>query len=221
MKTTDSLPIQIKATRAGFTLAPAPDAPFELLKAYLEERLAESRNFFLHSRMMLDLRERPLQTHEILALRELLEEKAEVRLDEVKLSDDYTLMLDRPSPPPGIAPRPIATQSEEGPAPIIIRSTCRSGARIVAPSDCVVLGDVNPGAEVIAAGDIIVFGNLRGMAHAGATGNRSARIWALSINPNQLRIADLLAVPPRNDKSVAKRFEVAEVQGGLIEIISL
>jgi septum site-determining protein MinC len=91
----------------------------------------------------------------------------------------------------------------------------------VSPSDCIVLGDVNPGAEIIAVGDIIVFGNLRGFAHAGATGDRSARIWALSIAPNQLRIADLLGVPPRDDKSTAKRFEVAEVQGGFIEIISL
>lgn len=221
MKTSDSIPIQIKATRAGFTLAPDADAPFELLKAYLEERLTESRHFFLHSHMMLDLRERPLQTDEILALRKLLEEKAEVKLDEVKLADDYVLVLDRPSPPPGSAPKPVTAQFEEDPAPVIIRNTCRSGARIVTPSDCLVLGDVNPGAEVIAAGDIIVFGNLRGMAHAGAAGDRSARIWALSIKPNQLRIADLLAVPPRNDKSVAKRFEVAEVQGGLIEIISL
>ena len=55
----------------------------------------------------------------------------------------------------------------------------------------------------------------------GPPGDRSAKIWALSIRPNQLRIADLLAVPPRNDKSVARRFEVAEVQGGLIEIVSL
>lgn len=221
MKTSDSLPIQIKATRAGFTLAPDSDVPFESLKAHLEERLAESRSFFFQSRMTLDLRERPLDTREILTLRTLLAEKAEVTLDEVKLSDDCTLTFNHPSGPVGGAPHPPAARPEGDPAPVIVRSTCRSGARVVSPSDCVVLGDVNPGAEIIAAGDIVIFGNLRGLAHAGATGDRSARIWALSIKPNQLRIADLLAVPPRDDRSVARRFEVAEVQGGLIEIISL
>lgn len=221
MKTSDSLPMQIKATRAGFNLVPDPDVPFESLRTCLEEHLAGSRNFFLQSHMTLDLRERPLGSNEILLIRDLLVEKAEVTLDEVKLSDEYSLLVERPSAPQEVVSPPPASRSDEDPAPVIVRSTCRSGARIVSPSDCVVLGDVNPGAELIAAGDIIVFGNLRGLAHAGSAGNRSAKIWALSIRPNQLRIADLLAVPPRNDKSVAKRFEVAEVRGDLIEIVSL
>jgi len=84
-----------------------------------------------------------------------------------------------------------------------------------------VLGDVNPGAEVIAVGNVIVFGNLRGVAHAGAGGDRSARIWALSIEPSQLRIADLVAVPPRGGKPAAKRYEIAEIQDNLIEVITL
>ena len=221
MKTSDSLPIQIKATRNGFTLAPDPDVPFGSMRAYLEARLAESRSFFFQSHMALDLRNRSLDTAEIQVLRSLLAEKAEVTLDEVKLSDDCTLTFEHASGPVGVVAHPPVARHEGDPAPIIVRSTCRSGARIVSPSDCVILGDVNPGAEIIAAGDIVVFGNLRGLAHAGATGDRSARIWALSIKPNQLRIADLLAVPPRNDKSAAKRFEVAEVQGDLIQIISL
>ena len=106
-------------------------------------------------------------------------------------------------------------------APVIVRNTCRSGVRIVSPSDCVVLGDVNPGAEIIAEGDVVVFGALRGLAHAGAGGERTARIWALSIEPNQIRIADLVAVPPRGIKPVPTRFEVAEIQNGVIQVISL
>ena len=78
--------------------------------------------------------------------------------------------------------------------------------RIVSPSDCVVLGDVNPGAEIIAEGDVVVFGALRGLAHAGAGGERTARIWALSIEPNQIRIADLVAVPPRGVKTCAEQI---------------
>lgn len=221
MNSSDSLPIQIKATRAGFTLAPNRDATFESLKAYLEERLVESRNFFVHSEMMLDLREKPLRTDEILALRDLLAEKAEVKLVEVKLGEDFSFLLEKPSASIAPAPHRVQARHSEEPAAVIVHNTCRSGARVVSPSDCVILGDVNPGAEVIAAGDIIVFGSLRGLAHAGAAGDRSARIWALSIEPSQLRIADLLAVPPRGDKSGGKRFEVAEIQKDQIEVISL
>jgi len=106
-------------------------------------------------------------------------------------------------------------------APVIVRNTCRSGVRIVSPSDAVVLGDVNPGAEIIAQGDIVVFGALRGMAHAGSAGERSARIWALSIEPNQIRIADLFAVSPQGAKRAPTKFEMAEIENGVILVTSL
>ncbi len=124
-------------------------------------------------------------------------------------------MCENPAP----HPRP-AGRERENCAPVIVRNTCRSGVRIVSPSDCVVLGDVNPGAEIIAEGDVVVFGALRGLAHAGAGGERTARIWALSIEPNQIRIADLVAVPPRGAKPAPNRFEVAEIQNDVIQVIS-
>ena len=49
-----------------------------------------------------------------------------------------------------------------------------------------IVSDVNPGAEVVAAGDIVVMGSLRGVAHAGAEGDASARIIAVrEILPDQ------------------------------------
>jgi septum site-determining protein MinC len=54
----------------------------------------------------------------------------------------------------------------------------------------VVLGDVNPGAEIVAEGNVIVWGRVRGMVHAGAKGDTSARICALELSATQLRIAD-------------------------------
>lgn len=55
-----------------------------------------------------------------------------------------------------------------------------------------VLGDVNPGAEVIAGENIAVVGNLRGVAHAGAKGNKKAIISAVKIESPQLRIANIV-----------------------------
>jgi septum site-determining protein MinC len=220
MNSSDSPPIQIKANREGFTLVPDPAASFDAVVAYLEQRLSESRDFFRHADMTLDLRERPLCTDEISRLHGLLVTKGRVRLVEVKLAEDLNLLLDRPSlrqtPPPRLETPPAARDSA-----LVIKNTCRSGTRIVSHSDCVVLGDVNPGAEVIAVGDIIIFGNLRGIAHAGATGDRSARIWALSIEPNQIRIADIVAVPPQGGKPTPRRFEIAEIQDNVIEVITL
>lgn len=216
----DSPPIQIKANRQGFTLVPDPAASFEAVVGYLEKRFSESRDFFRRAEMTLDLRERPLRTDEIATLHRLLVAQGQVRLMEVKLGEDLTLLMDRPSERQPFTPKmPPAPRPDN--SALVIRNTCRSGMRVVSDTDCVVLGDVNPGAEVIAVGDVIIFGNLRGVAHAGADGDRSARIWALSIEPSQIRIADIVAVPPRGGKPTPKRFEIAEIQDNLIEVITL
>lgn len=220
MPSTESPPAQVKADRTGFTLVPDAEASFEAVVNYMRQRLEQSHDFFHKTDIVLDLREKPLRTDQIAALQEVLFDKAKVRIIEVRLTDEISFLVDeaaRSRQATRSAPEP----EHAGDAPIIIRSTCRSGVRIVSPSDCVVLGDVNPGAEIIAAGDVVVFGLLRGIGHAGAGGERSARIWALSIEPSQIRIADLVAVPPRGGKPVPKRYEVAEVQNGAIQVITV
>ncbi len=220
MSLTEAPPVQVKADRNGFILVPDPAASFESILAYMEERLAQSHDFFHKTDMVLDLRTRPLSTDEIAALYSRLYEKSKVKLVEVRLSDALSFSVEGELRKARSASSGLAKQREDD-SPVIVRNTCRSGVRVVSPSDCVVLGDVNPGAEIVAAGDVVVFGTLRGLAHAGAGGERSARIWALSIEPNQIRIADLVAVPPRGGKTSPRRFEVAEIQNDMIQVISL
>ncbi|HYZ17333.1 MAG TPA: septum site-determining protein MinC [Candidatus Acidoferrum sp.] len=73
------------------------------------------------------------------------------------------------------------------------RGTLRGGQALHNLGNLVVIGDVNPGAELVASGDIVVFGALRGVAHAGAQGDRTARVIALELTPTQLRIATVIA----------------------------
>ncbi|MGD0397518.1 MAG: septum site-determining protein MinC [Syntrophobacteraceae bacterium] len=213
--------VQVKADRNGFTLVPDPAASLDEIVAFMDERLEQSRNFFQKSEMVLDLRTRPMRTDEISVLCEKLYEKASVRVVEVRLSDELSFSMAQKGLKSRLGSKGARSGAPENYAPLIVRNTCRSGVRIVSPSDCVVLGDVNPGAEIIAEGDVVVFGALRGIAHAGAGGERAARIWALSIEPHQIRIADLVAVPPEGVKPVAPRFEVAEIQDGVIQVICL
>ncbi len=219
MSLTDSPPVQVKADRNGFTLVPDPAASFDSIAAYMEHRLDQSRDFFHQTDMVLDLRTRALRTDEISALHAMMFEKSMVKLVEVMLTDELSFTLSGEVRRQRFAPSRNIQNSEEE-SPIIVRSTCRSGVRVVSPSDCVVLGDVNPGAEIVASGDVVVFGTLRGIAHAGATGDRSARIWALSIEPNQIRIADLVAVPPKGGKPAVKRYELAEVRDDAIQVVT-
>ncbi len=96
------------------------------------------------------------------------------------------------------------------------RGTLRGGQALQQFGSIVVVGDVNPGAELVATGDIVVFGALRGTAHAGAQGDTSARVYALELQPTQLRIATCIAA---GDESRRERApEVAFIDGERIAI---
>ncbi|MGM3308667.1 septum site-determining protein MinC [Anabaena sp. WFMT] len=93
---------------------------------------------------------------------------------------------------------------------LYLEMTVRSGGEIRHPGTVIILGDINPGGIVVADGDILVWGRLRGVAHAGAGGNRDCLIMALQMEPTQLRIADAVARAP--EKSPSQFFaEVAHI----------
>lgn len=80
-----------------------------------------------------------------------------------------------------------------------IRGNLRSGQREEFSGSIAILGDLNYGAEVIAGDNIIVTGKLRGLAHAGANGNKKAIISANSIDATQVRISNIVKEIPDND----------------------
>ncbi len=84
-------------------------------------------------------------------------------------------------------------EREEKGGTLIIKKTLRSGQRIDYEGNVIIIGDVNPGAEVAATGDIYIFGRARGILHAGKSGDISREILALSMEVNQLRIANIFA----------------------------
>lgn len=100
---------------------------------------------------------------------------------------------------------------------LIHQGTLRSGDHRHAMGSLLVLGDVNPGAQISAEGHVLVWGRLRGMAHAGRSGDRSARIVALHLHPLQLRIADLVARGPA-EAPPPGLAEKAQLVGGKIQI---
>ncbi len=89
-----------------------------------------------------------------------------------------------PSTPPVDA---IATQ----PGTMVIDRPLRSGQRIYARGDLVVLDIVSDGAEVIAEGNIYVYASLRGRALAGVKGNLDARIFCTCLEPQLISIAGI------------------------------
>ena len=72
------------------------------------------------------------------------------------------------------------------------RGSLRCGQRLEFEGSIVVLGDVNSGAEVIAGENIVVLGVLRGLAHAGAKGNKKTIIASNFIDSPQIRISNIV-----------------------------
>ena len=82
------------------------------------------------------------------------------------------------------------------------KGSLRSGQKLEVEGSLVVIGDVNAGAEVIAGDNIVVIGNLRGLAHAGAKGNKEAIIATSNFSAVQLRISNIVKEFDR-DKTVS------------------
>ena len=85
------------------------------------------------------------------------------------------------------------------------RGSLRSGQKMEAEGSLVVLGDVNSGAEVIAADNIVILGALRGLAHAGAKGNKQAIIAAGLVDTVQIRIANIVKEIDRDEEPLHKQ----------------
>ena len=101
----------------------------------------------------------------------------------------------------------------------IHRGSLRSGQRIEYEGTLIVLGDVNDGAEVIAGDNVVVVGNLRGLAHAGAKGNKQAIIAAHRIDTHQLRIANIIKEMEKDDEGYNVAYTYAYVDENGRDII--
>ena len=100
---------------------------------------------------------------------------------------------------------------------VLHEGTVRSGDRISSNGNLCIIGDVNPGAIVSAKKNIYVWGKLLGIAFAGNSGDKNATIASLYLKPVQLRIADVIAIGPK-DKPKNYYPEIAVIEKKTIAI---
>ena len=95
-----------------------------------------------------------------------------------------------------------------------IRKAVRGGQSINFSGNIVIIGDINSGAEVHASGNIIVLGSIKGNVFAGVGGNRNAIIAAFSLQPEVLKIGDIITISPDEEKPLYP--EIARVKDNAI-----
>jgi septum site-determining protein MinC len=200
-----------------------PAAPFSEIERELEEHLDRSGKFFAGAAVTLMIGPRQLRDDQLQTIRQILTTYdltvAEIRssIADSPVGTSPSLPLAPIYTPAAVAPHLTRRESlpKAGELPrnnaLFVKGPLRSGQRLYAEDNLIVLGDVNPGAELIAGGDIVVMGVLRGVAHAGVPDNSAAIIAALSLKPTQLRIGHFISRSPEFQDKQDSGPEIARV----------
>lgn len=176
------------------------NSDFENIKSAIEEKICRSKDFFKSGNVYMDFSKTNIDEEHQDEIKEIVYRDCGIIIQ--NMEEEKEKVFD------GIS---------EGKTKFII-STLRSGQGIDYPGNVVLIGDINAGAEVKAGGNIIVMGTLRGMVHAGTSGNQEAIIAAFSLQPTQLRIADIISRPPDGEIIKPKCPELARIKDGYIII---
>lgn len=212
--------VQIKGIREGLLITLA-EGEWEEVQQALLEQLDQQADFLRGARLAIDVGSQVLKAAELGRLRsEVLDRQlslwAVLSESPITIQTAQTLGLATriTKPRPELTVARTETTVQGGEQAILIRRTLRSGFHIEHPGHVIVIGDINPGAEITAGGDIIVWGHLRGLAHAGANGDRQAQVCALDLSPTQLRIAGTIAVTPQRRGKTQP--EMAQLKNGQV-----
>ena len=177
----------------------------EIIKS-LSEKLPELKNLYQDEKTPIKITGKVLKNKEIEEVKNLIKKEIDV---EVIFDMPQTLGLS------GIV---RAFQKEiDFSETKFFKESLRSGQKIEEEGSIIVLGDVNSGAEVIASENIVVLGRLRGLAHAGAQGNKKAIIAANSIEGPQIRIANIVKEIEFEDIEIRKQYAYIDDESIILE----
>lgn len=176
----------------------------EIVEA-LRKKLPELKKFYKEEKNPIKITGKVLKNKEIDEIQNLIKEKIDVEID-----------FDMPK---GLGlssikktfEREIATSETK-----FHKGSLRSGQKLETEGSLVVLGDVNSGAEVVASDNIVVLGALRGLAHAGAKGNKQAIVSAGIFDAVQIRIANIVKEIVRDEEPMHKQAYISIIDDKIV-----
>ena len=181
------------------------DTKQEELVECLKKKLPELKKLYKDEKTPINVTGKVLKNKEIEEIQNIIKEKIDV---EIEFDSPKTLGLH------GIKKtfeKEIAISETK-----FHRGSLRSGQKLESEGSIVIIGDVNSGAEVMASDNIIVLGTLRGLAHAGAKGNKQAIIAAGLIDTVQIRIANIVKEIDRDEEPLHKQSYVSVVDDEIV-----
>ena len=176
---------------------------FEEMLENLISKLSKGKRFYKNSTLVISTNLSAINEKNLAHLKEVLFNEIEIK--DVILQDEASKDKEND--------KKIFSGVYEGKTKFL-RKTVRSGQCINYNGNIVIIGDVNSGAEVMATGNIVVLGSIRGNVSAGANGNVKAIVAAFSLQPETLKIANLVTFSPDSEKPTYP--EVAKIKDGSI-----
>lgn len=189
-----------------FVLKINEEANFDEIERSIKQKVAQLKKIYKDSKTPIMITGKVLKNKEMDFLEEMIKKELDVEVD-----------FDMPKELGLNFIRKTFKQEVSNSETKFHRGSLRSGQKIEEEGSIVVIGDVNAGAEVIAGDNIVVLGTLRGLAHAGAKGNRDAIIAAGKLDIVQVRIANIVKEIDRDEEPLHKCAYVY-VDGDRIEI---
>ncbi|EHJ02020.1 MULTISPECIES: septum site-determining protein MinC [unclassified Clostridium] len=182
---------------------------FDDMLLVLVKKLSKGKHFYKNTTLILRIALEAINKKELETLKETLLTKIELKdivLENIEKESEMEQVNKKESR--------VFSGVYEGRSKFI-RKTVRGGECINYQGNIVIIGDINSGAEVYATGNVIVLGRIRGKVSAGANGNTKAVIAAFSLQPEILKIANVIAMSP-DDSEKPKYPELARIKDGLI-----
>ena len=201
--------ILIKGNRDGIntTINMNKFSSFEDMITLLVKKLSKGKHFYQGTTLILRIDLKLLNEKNY-------EELQEVLLTEIGLKDIVFEDLEKEEAGTNNKENKVFTGVYEGKTKFI-RKTVRSGQSINYKGNIVIIGDVNSGSEVYATGNVGVLGRVRGKVSAGTNGNTKAIIAAFLLQPELLKISNVIAMSP-DDTEKPSYPELAKIKDGTI-----
>ncbi len=120
------------------------------------------------------------------------ESSSELAEEQEPESESVIAAITEPEPLPktdAVVDKPAAVPKPTAIPTTLISHPIRSGQRIYAAGDLIVMSQVSAGAEIMAEGNIHIYNTLRGRALAGVQGDKNSRIFCSDLQAELISIA--------------------------------
>lgn len=204
--------VSLKGSKDGIVVVMEEVAGFEAIQEELLRKLQNAAGFFQGANKSIQLKGKKLTEEQEISLVKLLSDTTGMEISFYRTSEDEEEKGKKLLEHLGLQQHNV-TKFYQG--------AIRSGQSIEFSGSVVVIGDVNPGAVIKAEGNIIILGALKGIAHAGCSGMTDAFVVALTMDPVQLRIANIITRFPETEILGKSRAKYAYIEDGQVYVIPL